>query len=53
MGESQESIMLFHQPHERNTVRDLKFQNENKKLLNKIRSYAVNPGEWGGVKDGK
>ena len=35
LGESKESLMLFHQPHERNTERDLVFQAKNKLLLEK------------------
>ena len=51
IGESRESIMLFHQPHSKNTKSDLKYQKENKKLLSKISAYSVNPEGWGGIKD--
>jgi hypothetical protein len=52
MGESKKSIMLFHQPHVRpNVKRDLEHQEENKKRLESITDYAVNPDGWGGKKD--
>lgn len=51
MGESRDSIMAFHQPHPRNTKRDLEHQERNKKLLNSIKDYAVNPEGWGDRKD--
>jgi hypothetical protein len=39
--------MLFHLPHPRNTKRDLEYQEENKRRLDKIEHYAVNPNGWG------
>jgi predicted glycosyltransferase involved in capsule biosynthesis len=51
MGESRESIMLFHLPHSRDTKKDLEYQEENKKRLNRIKHYAVNPDGWGDRKD--
>jgi len=52
MGESEESIMLFHQSHpKKNVKRDLEHQEENKKLLRRIATYRVNPEGWGGIKD--
>lgn len=49
LGESNETIMLFHQPHVReNLKQDLAYQHKNKKLLNKIKEYVVNPNGWGG-----
>ena len=50
MGESLDSIELFHQPHKRNTRKDLEYQEENKKRLASINKYAVNPNGWGGKK---
>jgi len=50
LGENRESIMLFHQPHGKNTKRDLVFQEENKKILNSIKEH-VNKNGWGGVYD--
>jgi glycosyltransferase involved in cell wall biosynthesis len=35
LGESKENLMVFHQPHEKNTKRDLIFQEKNKVLLEK------------------
>lgn len=53
LGESRENIMLFHQPHRKISVEeDLADQNVNKQILNSIKSYIVNPNEWGGVIDG-
>ena len=47
IGEERNSIMLFHQPHSKNVAQDLKEQAENKRLLNKINGYKVNPNGWG------
>jgi len=47
IGESNEAIMLFHQPHERDTKRDLEYQKKNQKLLRLIKDYKVNPNGWG------
>jgi len=52
MGESLESIMLFHQPHAKTSIqikRDLEYQEENKKILHNIRTHCVNPCGWGGI----
>ena len=51
MGELMNTIMLFHQPHVRDTKRDLEYQEENKKRLRKIDRYDVNPDGWGGIKE--
>ena len=51
LGQSLDTIMLFHQHHARpNLQKDLEYQEENKKLLANIRSYSVNPHGWGGKK---
>lgn len=47
MGEGGD-VALFHQPHTKNVKKDLEYQEENKKLLGKIRHYQVNPNGWGG-----
>jgi hypothetical protein len=52
MGESVDSIMLFHQPHFKTAAlvdRELNEQYKNKQLLNNIKSYAANPNGWGGI----
>ena len=54
VGESRESINLFHQHHSKPDVKgDLACQNENKKLLDKAmsgkRPYMANPNGWGGI----
>jgi len=52
LGESMESIMLFHQYHAKSNEQvktDLEHQENNKKLLNDIRGYKVNPKGWGGI----
>jgi hypothetical protein len=54
MGEEPNSIMVFHQPHPKSNEqikKDLGYQEENKKLLENIQTYAVNPEGWGNVKD--
>jgi len=48
MGENND-IMLFHQPHPKNVIEDLKYQENNKKILAKIKSPIVNPNGWGGI----
>jgi len=50
IGEGLESIMLFHQPHKRDTKKDLEYQEENKKRLSIIGKESVNPNGWGGKK---
>ena len=47
MGEHGD-VELFHQPHAKNIKEDLEYQEENKKLLARIRHYRVNPNGWGG-----
>jgi predicted glycosyltransferase involved in capsule biosynthesis len=54
VGESRESINLFHQHHGKPDIKgDLACQNENKKLLNRAmsgkRPYMANPNGWGGI----
>lgn len=52
MGESSDSIMLFHQPHSKSNEQlkiDLQHQENNKKLLGKIDNYRVNLKGWGGI----
>jgi predicted glycosyltransferase involved in capsule biosynthesis len=54
LGESFETIMAFHQPHEKTMVqfkKDLECQENNKKILENIKSYVVNPKGWGGIVD--
>jgi len=51
MGESKESIMIFHLPHARNTKKDLEYQEKNKKILANISGYEVNLDGWGDIKD--
>jgi glycosyltransferase involved in cell wall biosynthesis len=52
MGETRESIQLFHQPHLRpNLKQDLAHQEKNKRRLRKVGNYAANPEGWGGMKD--
>jgi glycosyltransferase involved in cell wall biosynthesis len=53
LGESIESIMLFHQPHDKDVKKDLEEQKINKKLLEAIDKYKVNVNGWGGIKNGK
>ena len=49
MGESIESIMLFHQPHpKKNMAEDLKCQERNKRVLKNVRGFSANPHGWGG-----
>jgi len=50
LGEGFDDIMLFHQPHPKNTIEDLKCQEKNKKVLENIRNFKANPNGWGGVK---
>lgn len=49
IGETRETIMVFHQPHAKNIKQELEEQKQNKKLLNNVRSYRVNPDGWGGI----
>lgn len=50
MGESRETIKVFHQPHKKNDIKgDLIDQENNKKILNTIKQYRVNPEGWGGM----
>jgi len=54
MGENNKSINLFHQNHDKVSIKeDLKCQNENKKLLLKAakgkRPFKANPNGWGGI----
>jgi len=51
MGEGLDKIKLFHQPHPRDTKKDLEYQEKNKKLLSKIMGFEANPNGWGGRKD--
>lgn len=52
MGESLETIELFHQHHDRPDLhRDLAFQEQNKKRLLQIDKHPVNVEGWGGVKE--
>ncbi len=49
IGESMQSIRVFHQPHQKeNLAEDLKCQEENKKILNK-EEKSVNQKGWGGI----
>jgi len=51
LGESLESIMLFHQPHDKpNYIQDMKDQYKNLDFYYNIKSYAANPDGWGGIK---
>ena len=54
LGETVESINLFHQHHEKPDIKgDLECQEANKKILNKSmggkRPYKANPNGWGGI----
>ena len=52
MGESRETIELYHQHHHHlNLKKDLEYQKANKKRLAKSGRNAVNPDGWGGKKD--
>lgn len=51
LGEDRNGIMLFHQPHSKNVVRELQEQEVNKRLLQNIKTYAANPNGWGGIND--
>jgi predicted glycosyltransferase involved in capsule biosynthesis len=56
MGESRESINLFHQHHPKPNIKeDLACQAVNKKILNKSmsgrRPFRANPNGWGGIYD--
>jgi len=56
LGETMESINLFHQPHSKpNLKNDLACQEKNKKILTKAmrgtRPYKANPNGWGGIYD--
>lgn len=50
LGESRDSIMLFHQPHAKKDIKyDLEWQEKNKKFLNNITDYRANVNKgWGG-----
>ena len=51
LGESLESIMLFHQPHEKpNYNQDMKDQYSNLNYYNNIKHFEANPDGWGGIK---
>lgn len=43
-------IMLFHQPHPKNVVEELKTQEKNKVVLNNVKHYIANKNGWGGIK---
>jgi glycosyltransferase involved in cell wall biosynthesis len=51
LGESSESIMVYHQPHPKpNLKQDLECQERNKKALNNITDYRANLNVgWGGI----
>jgi glycosyltransferase involved in cell wall biosynthesis len=51
LGESNDSIMLFHQPHAKNYKQDIEEQAQNKKLLAAVLDFRVNESGWGGKKD--
>jgi len=51
LGESNARVMVFHQPHAKNVVEELKEQVINQRLLRNIGSYSVNPNGWGGISD--
>ena len=49
LGEEPDSIMLFHQPHDKPNIKgDLEDQDVNKRILNHIDNYVVNKDGWGG-----
>ena len=55
LGESTESIMLFHQPHNKTSEqirKDLECQEVNKKMLGRVNNDIVNPNGWGGISNG-
>lgn len=49
MGEAEGSIMLFHQPHHKDVVQDIKEQNKNKRILALSTKREINPNGWGGI----
>jgi len=54
LGESLESIKVFHQPHPKKDIKnDLEWQEKNKVFLNNIKGYRanLNNGGWGGKLD--
>ena len=52
LGETLDSIMLFHQPHRKiNYKQDLKDQYSNLRYYQNIRRHDANPEGWGGIKD--
>lgn len=51
IGESLESIMLFHQPHAKpNYKQDMEDQYRNMIVLNNVKGFTANPHGWGGIK---
>lgn len=51
LGESLESIMLFHQPHDKiNPTQDMQDQYRNLTYLQNIKTHEANPEGWGGIK---
>lgn len=53
LGESRDSIMVFHQPHGKiDHEEDLRDQDRNLKFYRNIRTCAANPNSWGDVTDG-
>lgn len=53
LGESRDTIMIFHQPHDKKDIsKDLECQEKNKKFLHDISDYRANVGlDWGGTSD--
>jgi predicted glycosyltransferase involved in capsule biosynthesis len=48
IGESRESIQLFHQPHPKIDIhKDLEYQEENKKIFKNSKNFKVNNENWG------
>lgn len=40
-------LMLFHQPHPKNTAEEMKTQEKNKIVLNNVKHYVANKNGWG------
>lgn len=52
LGESSESIMVFHQHHSKiDIAEDMRDQNRNLTYYNNIKAYAANPEGWGDISD--
>ena len=49
MGETPDTVNLFHQHHKKDNLKfDLQCQNKNKKIFNSVKDFKVNLNGWGG-----